>query len=191
MDCLFGQVEDIQDKTIKSYLAKIYRDYQNSKKKGGEIDFFFQVQDEPEVITYCIHKPEFTNAISKNSDYKAIIANFFQIFHLSCRSDLKTLLDEEHFHLVNSPVILKKIAKLSNNKYLTEERILQMPLGQEPRLYGYLEKVKYTDIYLFKVLLFDPNHLVYPKGKMPNPQNLTCLFSKTDCLATRKLGIKK
>jgi hypothetical protein len=48
-----------------------------------------------------------------------------------------------------------------------------MPVGQESRLYGYLEKIKYNAIYLFKVLLFDPNHLIYPKGKMPNPKNLT------------------
>jgi len=45
LDCLFEQVEDIEDKTIKSYLNKVHCDYQNSKKKGGEIDFFFQTQD--------------------------------------------------------------------------------------------------------------------------------------------------
>ncbi|CAG8755708.1 12036_t:CDS:2, partial [Cetraspora pellucida] len=35
LDCLFEQVEDIQDHTIKSYLTKVHRDYQNSKKKDG------------------------------------------------------------------------------------------------------------------------------------------------------------
>lgn len=44
---LFNKIEDIEDKTIRSLLTKVHRDYQNSKKKGQEIDFFFQVQDEP------------------------------------------------------------------------------------------------------------------------------------------------
>jgi len=46
MDCLFETVEDIEDKTIKSYLAKTYRDYQTAKKKGKEIIFSFQSEDE-------------------------------------------------------------------------------------------------------------------------------------------------
>lgn len=145
------------------------------------------VPDFSEAITYCIHNTEFTNAILKNNDCRVLIANFFHLFRLSCNSDLKTLLEEEHFHIVNSSNIRQKIAKLVNNKYISEERIFQMPLGKEPRLYGYLEKVKYTDIYLFKVLLFDPNHLVYPKGKMPNPKNLTCLFNEEDCIKLIKL----
>jgi hypothetical protein len=45
MDCLFETVEDIEDKEIKQHLTKIYRDYQTAKKKGKEIDFFFQTQD--------------------------------------------------------------------------------------------------------------------------------------------------
>jgi hypothetical protein len=45
LDCLFEPVGDIEDKEIKQYLTKIYRDYQNSKKKGQEIEFFFQTQD--------------------------------------------------------------------------------------------------------------------------------------------------
>src|SRR5947209_1900484 len=47
MGCLFKSVEDIEDKEIKPYLTKVYRDYQNSKKKGKQIEFFFQVEDEP------------------------------------------------------------------------------------------------------------------------------------------------
>jgi len=46
MDCLFEPIEDIKDKEIKQYLTKIYRDYQNSKKKGQEIIFSFQSEDE-------------------------------------------------------------------------------------------------------------------------------------------------
>ena len=46
MDCLFESVEDTEDKTIKPYLTKTYRDYQNSIKKGKEIIFLFQPQDE-------------------------------------------------------------------------------------------------------------------------------------------------
>ncbi|CAG8633176.1 12848_t:CDS:2 [Ambispora gerdemannii] len=33
MDCLFEPVEEVEDKTIKPYLTKVYRDYQNAKKK--------------------------------------------------------------------------------------------------------------------------------------------------------------
>ena len=47
MNCLFEQVEEIKDKIIKSYLAKTYRDYQNYKKKGQEIEFLFRSEDEP------------------------------------------------------------------------------------------------------------------------------------------------
>jgi hypothetical protein len=45
MDCLFEPVENLEDKEIKSYLTKTYRDYQNAKKKG-DIDFFFRSEDE-------------------------------------------------------------------------------------------------------------------------------------------------
>jgi len=46
MDCLFDPIEGIEDKTIKPYLAKVYRDYQNAKKKGGELEFIFRNEDE-------------------------------------------------------------------------------------------------------------------------------------------------
>ena len=45
MDCLFSKVENLEDKEIKSYLTKTYRNYQNAKKQGN-IDFFFQSEDE-------------------------------------------------------------------------------------------------------------------------------------------------
>lgn len=46
MDCLFDKVEDLEDKEIKPYLTKTYRDYQNAKKSGKEIIFSFQSEDE-------------------------------------------------------------------------------------------------------------------------------------------------
>jgi hypothetical protein len=46
MDCLFEQVEDLTDKEIKPYLVKTYRDYQTAKKKGKELEFVFQPEDE-------------------------------------------------------------------------------------------------------------------------------------------------
>ena len=46
MDCLFDKVEELEDKTIKSYLTKTYRDYQTAKKKGKELEFIFQPEDE-------------------------------------------------------------------------------------------------------------------------------------------------
>jgi len=45
MNCLFDKIEELEDKTIKSYLTKTYRDYQSAKKQGN-IDFFFQSEDE-------------------------------------------------------------------------------------------------------------------------------------------------
>ena len=45
MNCLFDQVEELEDKTIKPYLTKTYRDYQTAKKQGN-IDFFFKSEDE-------------------------------------------------------------------------------------------------------------------------------------------------
>ena len=46
MDCLFEPVKDIEDKKIKQYLTKTYRDYQTAKKQG-DINFFFLSEDEP------------------------------------------------------------------------------------------------------------------------------------------------
>lgn len=46
MECLFDQVEDLEDKEIKPYLVKTYRDYQNAKRKGKELEFIFQPEDE-------------------------------------------------------------------------------------------------------------------------------------------------
>jgi uncharacterized phage-associated protein len=46
MDCLFDKVEELEDKVIKSYLTKTYRDYQTAKKQGKEIIFSFQSEDE-------------------------------------------------------------------------------------------------------------------------------------------------
>ncbi|CAI2194711.1 3636_t:CDS:2 [Funneliformis geosporum] len=46
MNCLFDQVKTVEDKEIKSYLTKTYRDYQTAKKRGQEIIFSFQSEDE-------------------------------------------------------------------------------------------------------------------------------------------------
>jgi hypothetical protein len=46
LDSLFSKIKAVEDKTVKSCLTKVYRDYQKSKKSGQEIDFFFQVQDD-------------------------------------------------------------------------------------------------------------------------------------------------
>lgn len=45
MNCLFEQVEELENKEIKPYLTKTYRNYQTAKKQGN-IDFFFQSEDE-------------------------------------------------------------------------------------------------------------------------------------------------
>lgn len=47
LDSLFSKIKDVENKTVKACLTKVYRNYQKSKKNGKEIDFFFQVQDVP------------------------------------------------------------------------------------------------------------------------------------------------
>jgi hypothetical protein len=59
------------------------------------------------------------------------------------------------------------------------------------RLYGNLQKIKHSNLYLFKSLLLDPNHLIYNDQKFNKLKNLTCLFSKTNCSETKKMGLKK
>ena len=103
----------------------------------------------------------------------------------------KELLEMDHSHLVKSRYIKEKIESLVDNPYLDYNKLCQIPLSQEPRLYGNLQKVKHTNLYLFKALLFDPNHLIYEETKFNKLKNLTCLFNKNNCSETRKTGAKK
>jgi hypothetical protein len=87
----------------------------------------------------------------------------------------------EHFHLVESSYIKEKISQIIGDDYLYAKRILQIPLGKEPRLYGTLQKIKHTGLYLFQALLLDPNHLIYEEKNFAKLKNLTCLFKEKDC----------
>ena len=150
--------------------------------------------DFKELITDCLHDPEikFTNAVSQEIDSKVFISELFQNLRLTCQeAELKELFRQEHFHFVQNSYIIEKIERLVGNPYLDYNKLCQIPLGKEPRLYGNLQKIKHTNLYLFKVLIFDPNHLIYEETKFNKLKNLTCLFSKTDCSATRKMGLKK
>src|SRR5437879_3332910 len=149
--------------------------------------------DFSELITDCLHEPEikFTNAISQEIDSKVFISELFQNLKLACSEELKELLEMDHFHLVKSRYIKEKIERLIDNDYINLEKLCQIPLGKEPRLYGNLQKIKHSNLYLFKSLILDPNHLIYEEIKFNKLKNLTCLFSETDCLATKKMGLKK
>ena len=152
------------------------------------------VFDFGELITNCLHDEEnsFTNAISQEMDIKTFISELFQNLKLTCqKTELKELLEREHFHLVKSRNIKEKIESLVDNPYLDYNKLCQIPLGQEPRLYGNLKKVKYSNLYLFKALILDLNHLIYEEKKFNKLKNLTCLFSEKDCLETKKMGLKK
>ena len=152
------------------------------------------VFDFSELIIDCLHDKDikFTNSLSQEMDRKAFISELFQNLQLACQeTELKELFKREHFHFVQNPYIIGKIERLINNKYLELTTLCQIPLGQTPRLYGNLQKVKHTNLYLFKALILDPNHLIYEETQFNKLKNLTCLFSKTDCLTTRKMGIKK
>ena len=151
------------------------------------------VFDFSKLIIDCLHDKEikFTNAISQELDGKVFISELFQNLQLTCQeTELKELFQQEHFHFVNSLYIRKKIIKLVENPYSNFNKLCQIPLNQTPRLYGNLQKVKHSNLYLFKTLIFDPNHLIYEETNFRKLKNLTCLFSKTDCLETKKLGQK-
>jgi hypothetical protein len=152
------------------------------------------VFDFKDLITHCLHDEEakFTNATSQEIDSKVFISELFRSLQFACQeAEIKELFQQEHFHFIRNPYIKEKIESLVNNPYLDYNKLCQIPLGQEPRLYGNLQKIKYTNLYLFKALILDPNHLIYEEHKFSNLKNLTCLFSKIDCLATRKIGEKK
>jgi len=135
------------------------------------------------LITYCLHdkKRKFTNAIKPEMISKKSLAELFQSLRFICEKELEELWEIDHFHLVESYYIKEKISKLTNDDYLYSKRILQIPLGKEPRLYGTLQKVKHTDFYLFQALLLDPNHLIYEEKNFAKLKNLTCLFREKDC----------
>ena len=146
------------------------------------------------LVTHCLHDEEikFTNAISLEIDSKVFISELFKNFQLTCQeTELKELFRQEHFHIVQNSYVAGKIERLVDKPYLDYNKLCQIPLGKEPRLYGNLQKVKHTDLYLFKALVLDPNHLIYEEKQFNKLRNLTCLFSKKDCLETRKMGRKK
>lgn len=148
------------------------------------------VFDFKDLITHCLHDEEirFTNAISPEINSKTFISELFQNLKLVCQEvDLKELFQQEHFHFIQSSYIVGKIEGLVDNPYLDYNKLCQIPLGKEFRLYGNLKKLKHTNLYLFKTLILDPNHLIHHhETKFSKLKNLTCLFSKTNCLETRK-----
>jgi len=151
------------------------------------------VFDFKELITDCLHEPEikFTNAISQKIENKKFIFELFESFKFACQeTELEELFQQEHFHFIQSSYIKEKIEKLADNPYFDYNRLCQIPLGQEARLYGNLKKIKHSDFYRFQALIFDPNHLIYEENNFNKLKNLTCLFSKKDCLTTRKRGAK-
>lgn len=139
--------------------------------------------DFSKLIINCLHDKElsFTNAISPETDSKQFVSELFQNLQLTCQeTELKELFQREHFHFVQNSYIIEKIEILVDNPYLDYNKLCQIPLGQEPRLYGNLQKVKHTNLYIFKALVLDPNHLIYNEQKFRKLKNLTCLFNEDD-----------
>lgn len=154
------------------------------------------VFDFSELITHCLHDNEirFTNAISPEINGKEFISELFRNLKFTCQeAELEELFQQEHFHFVKDSHTKKKIEELVNNPYLDYNRLCQVPLSKEMRLYGNLQRVKHTGLYLFKSLILDPNHLIYHhEARFFNKlKNLTCLFSKTNCPQTKKTALKK
>lgn len=145
--------------------------------------------DFSELSVECIHAGDFTNAIEK-AEVKSIFANFLRIIQLCSESDWEEFQREiEHCHEVKQDYLKTRIGKLMgwNKKEINElERKLvwQIPIGEEARLFGILEKNKPTkNNNLFITLLFDPNHKTYRKsGKntLASLKGLVCLFSQNE-----------
>ena|SRR6185369_9275248 len=141
------------------------------------------VFDFSELITTCLHDKEkkFTNAIKLETSCKKFTAELLRSLQFASSGELTELLEADHFHSVESAYIKEKISKIINDDYLYTKRILQIPLGKEPRLYGTLQKIKHTEFYLFQALLLDPNHLIYEEKNFAKLKNLACLFREKDC----------
>jgi hypothetical protein len=141
------------------------------------------VFDFKDLIIHCLHDKEikFTNAISLEIDSKTFISELFQNLQMVCQeTELKELFKQEHFHFVQNPYVKEKIEKLVDKFYLELTNLFQVPLGKELCLYGNLQKIKHTNIFLFKALLLDPNHLIYNEQRFNRLKNLTCLFNKDE-----------
>src|SRR5436305_450405 len=121
------------------------------------------VFDFSKLIIYCLHdkKIRFTNAVRQEINCKTFIAELFQNLQIACQEKLEELLEMHHFHLIKRKDIKHKIERLVDDAYLDLEKLCQIPLGKEPRLYGNLQKIKHTNLYLFQALILDPNHLIY------------------------------
>ncbi|CAG8824895.1 39729_t:CDS:10 [Gigaspora margarita] len=145
------------------FLESVYRQMKDNFQEHESLDCLFE---------------EFTNAISQELEAKPFVAELSQNLKLACREELEELLKMDHFHLIKSRYIKEKIENLVDNPYLDYNKICQIPLGQQPRLYGNLQKLKHTDYYLFKALILDPNHLIYNENNFAKLKKLTCLFSE-------------
>src|SRR5215469_9220120 len=101
--------------------------------------------DFKDLIIHCLHDKEigFTNAISPEIDSKIFISELFRNLQMICQeTEIKELFRQDHFHFVQNPYIKEKIESLVDNPYFELTNLCQIPLGQEPRLYGNLKKVK-------------------------------------------------
>ncbi|CAI2188729.1 5559_t:CDS:2 [Funneliformis geosporum] len=148
MDCLFEQVEDLNDERVESYLTKTYRDYQTAKKQASQNNRTYCLMtqvifDFKDLITHCLHDEEieFTNAFNPEIDSKAFISELFQNLKSVCQeTELKELFKKEHFHFVQNPYTKGKIERLINNPYFELTNLCQIPLTQGFRLYGNLKR---------------------------------------------------
>ena len=142
--------------------------------------------DFSELSVSCIHTKDFTNAIKKE-EIRLMFANFFRVVQFCSANDWEEFCQEiDHCHEVKQDRLKERIGKLIgwNKKEiagLERKLIWQIPLGEEARLFGILEKKKpIKPNNLFRALLLDPNHKTYRKsGKnvLVNLKNLVCLFS--------------
>ena len=137
----------------------------------------------------CIHTEDFTNAL-KAEEIKIILANFLITFHhYSNHSFTELAKNQPHCHEVKNDYLKSRIGKLIgwNTKEIEDlkrKSVWQIPIGEEPRLFGIVKKVKYPNIsHIFQVLLFDPNHKTYQrsgKNVLASLTDTVCLFNADD-----------
>lgn len=145
--------------------------------------------DFSEMIINCLHQDGFTNVVKKG-EIKVMLAELLQAVQVFGANDFRQIAQEiEHCHEVKSEYLKERIGQLMgwkkrDIKDLERQIVWQIPLGQEARLFGLLQKIRCRGAtHLFQALILDPNHKVYrpsSKEEFPILENSVCLFGKKD-----------
>ena len=137
----------------------------------------------------CVHAPEFTNALFSEK------CQPFQLAFLKMLSDYAPKTWKEIRKISKHGHYLEDYEKKRIGQYLgltskemqslvNNYTVCQIAIDEKEnyRIFGILED--FANTHLFKILLFDPNHLFYynpNKSQYPWGSEAICLFSKENC----------